>query len=538
MAARLLLKHLIEEAKHDRKVAEGKAAFSTSTSPPSSASSTGTRVLGRLRLDEEGTNTPVRGKLTDRIEEDISKDSSASKKRKVEPEKKEFVRFDGPGMDAADAREMSAKVHGKSDDDDEMDGQEEVTGDDIEEQVDSGGGSGFEDDDKEQEGEGEGEEEEIELELFADQHEDAPRKAPERLRQPVPNATDQSAFHPYYRFWARRANEYPNPEELDSLAEYAGLHAKDAEFSYEQLTSDSWVRSDQNRKSVLGPLLEDGIECPNHHISTRKPTREDVSECFGAALCSTCTKPCIWRAKAKDGDIVDSNGGVKAKSTPAYSPFAQCVWMTQWTGSQNKDECGGFGGFHEGIRWITQKLRAAQSEFEGGALGHANDAVVHLFASPSHVGSMIVKAHLVSMTYLHVRFDKRETQRQTTIGDFRTAMRQRIADASANDARQRPAQKQQQSNDRDRPQSRAPAMMVVRHHRGRGRGGGKRGGGGGRRRNDRRPSGGNGGNSSSAKSNGHKQDHHQRHDSRSRSRSPSRRQGNRDADKHRSPRRR
>ena len=33
MAARLLLKHVIEEAKHDRKVAEGKAAFSTARGP-------------------------------------------------------------------------------------------------------------------------------------------------------------------------------------------------------------------------------------------------------------------------------------------------------------------------------------------------------------------------------------------------------------------------------------------------------------------------------------------------------------------------
>ena len=50
VAARLLLKHPIEEAKHDRKVAEGKATFATSTSPPSSA---GAHVLGRKRIDDE-----------------------------------------------------------------------------------------------------------------------------------------------------------------------------------------------------------------------------------------------------------------------------------------------------------------------------------------------------------------------------------------------------------------------------------------------------------------------------------------------------
>ena len=76
-----MLKHPIKEAKLDRKVAEGKAAFAASTSPPSLA---GTRVMGHLQLDDEEKedSSSVRGKLTTRFGDDEEK-GSASKKQKV-----------------------------------------------------------------------------------------------------------------------------------------------------------------------------------------------------------------------------------------------------------------------------------------------------------------------------------------------------------------------------------------------------------------------------------------------------------------------
>ena len=46
------------------------------------------------------------------------------------------------------------------------------------------------------------------------------------------------------------------------MVEYAGLYAKDAEYSFEQLTSDAWVRSKKNRTAVMGASLDDGLECP------------------------------------------------------------------------------------------------------------------------------------------------------------------------------------------------------------------------------------------------------------------------------------
>ena len=98
--------------------------------------------------------------------------------------------------------------------------------------------------------------------------------------------------------------------------------------------------------------------------------------------------------------------------------------MTQWTGSQNRDECGGFSGFFEGISWITRKFRAAKSEFEEGSVGHASESPEHLFSSPYHAGWKLIKAHIIPTTFLHVRFDKKENQLKIKIGDFRTAMRQ------------------------------------------------------------------------------------------------------------------
>ena len=83
--------------------------------------------------------------------------------------------------------------------------------------------------------------------------------------------------------------------------------------------------------------------------------------------------------------------------------------MTQWTGGQDRDECGGFDGF-EGIAWITRKFRAAKTEFEGGSVGHVSESLEHLFSPPYHVGSMLIKAHLVSTTFLHIQFDKKESQ--------------------------------------------------------------------------------------------------------------------------------
>ena len=136
----------------------------------------------------------------------------------------------------------------------------------------------------------------------------------------------------------------------------------------------------------MGASMEDGLECPRHHTSTQNPARVDVSDCHGVAVCGTCMRPCIWRAKSQDSDITDKDSSVKAKSTPAYQAFAfKCVYMTQWTGGQDRDKCGGFGGFFEDIAWITRKYRAAKTEFEEGSVGHASKSLEHLFSSPYHM---------------------------------------------------------------------------------------------------------------------------------------------------------
>ena len=102
--------------------------------------------------------------------------------------------------------------------DGEGDTHDEPVSKDEQSDEDIGPRSGFEDEGMDEEkGEEEDMDEEVELELFADQHEDTTRKAPERLRQPVLNATDVTARHPFYRFWDKKSREYLTPEELDTM---------------------------------------------------------------------------------------------------------------------------------------------------------------------------------------------------------------------------------------------------------------------------------------------------------------------------------
>ena len=145
---------------------------------------------------------------------------------------------------------------------------------------DSGCGSGLDDDSMDEEkGEEEDMSEEVELKLFADQHEDALRKAPERLRQPVPDATYQGSTSALSLLGSD-----------SSFRVWAVLPG--AEYSIEQLTNHAWVCSETNRTGVMCHVAGRRLRVPTApHIHDPDPAQDDVAECYGAALCRTCMAP-------------------------------------------------------------------------------------------------------------------------------------------------------------------------------------------------------------------------------------------------------
>ena len=157
-------------------------------------------------------------------------------------------------------------------------------------------------------------------------------------------------------------------------------------------------------------------------------TGEASEECANLR-CHSCNFPILWRAKESDGNLV-KNGEVPFKPMCAYALFGNCVNLMRYTGSRREKECPPRNGtFLEGIVEVTRLYRESREEEEAGEVGPANRDFAHMFRTPDHIGSMIERGYLLSLTWLHIRHGKREQKPvEPKIMDFAKTMEQLLED--------------------------------------------------------------------------------------------------------------
>ena len=99
-------------------------------------------------------------------------------------------------------------------------------------------------------------------------------------------------------------------------------------------------------------------------------------------------------------------------------------------GKQNEKECPPKNGtFLEGIVEVTRLYWECQAEEAQNEVGQASRDFAHLFRTPNHLGSLIVRGYLLSLTWLHKRHGKKEPKPiQPKIVDFAKSMQQLMDD--------------------------------------------------------------------------------------------------------------